>query len=197
MSGIGGIGKSVLAVHVAHRAAVGFPDGQLYVSLAGASAAPAVPAEVLARLLRGLGLPAGQVPADADQRAARSRACSPAAGCTSCSMTLQGRGPGAPPVRCRQLRGRRHQSARLADLAGVQRVDLDELDRAEARELFTRIVGAGRVWAEPEAAERILRSCSGLPLAIRIVGAKLAARPGWSIAAVAAGWPPSMTGWPS
>jgi NB-ARC domain len=75
--------------------------------------------------------------------------------------------------------------ARLADLVGAQRVDLNELDRGEARELFTRIVGADRVCTEPEAAEQILRSCSGLPLAIRIVAAKLAARPGWSIASVA------------
>ena len=73
VSGIGGIGKSVLAVHVAHRAAADFPDGQLYVNLAGASADRAVPAEVLARLLRDLGVPAGQVPADADERAARYR----------------------------------------------------------------------------------------------------------------------------
>src|SRR5487761_778714 len=73
VSGIGGIGKSVLAVHVAHRAAADFPDGQLYVNLAGASADPAVPAEVLARLLRDLGVPAAQVPADADESAARFR----------------------------------------------------------------------------------------------------------------------------
>ena len=186
VSGIGGIGKSVLAVHVAHRAAAVFPDGQLYVNLAGASADPAVPAEVLARLLRDLGVPAGHVPADADERAARYRSLlagrrvlivlDDARDAAQVRPLLPGAAGCAVVVTSR---------ARLADLAGAQRVDLDELDRAEARELFTRIVGAARVWAEPEAAEQILRSCSGLPLAIRIVAAKLAARPGWSIAAVA------------
>ena len=187
VSGIGGIGKSVLAVHVAHRAVGGFPDGQLYVNLAGASAEPAVPAEVLARLLRDLGVPAGQVPADADERAARYRSL--LAGRRMLLVLDDARDaaqvrpllPGA--AGCAVIVTSR---ARLADLDGARRVDLDELDRGEARELFTRIVGAGRIWAEPEAAEQILRSCSGLPLAIRIVAAKLAARPGWTIASVAA-----------
>ena len=186
VSGIGGIGKSVLAVHVAHRAAADFPDGQLYVNLAGASADPAVPAEVLARLLRDLGVPAAQVPADADERAARFRSL--LAGHRMLLVLDDARDaaqvrpllPGA--AGCAVIVTSR---ARLADLVGAQRVDLNELDRGEARELFTRIVGADRVWTEPEAAEQILRSCSGLPLAIRIVAAKLAARPGWSIASVA------------
>jgi DNA-binding SARP family transcriptional activator/tetratricopeptide (TPR) repeat protein len=186
VSGIGGIGKSVLAVHVAHRAAVGFPDGQLYVNLAGISADPAVPAEVLGRFLRDLGVPAAQVPADADERAARYRSLlagrrvlivlDDAKDAAQVRPLLPGAAGCAVIVTSR---------ARLADLVGAQRVDLDELDHAEARELFTLIVGAARVWAEPEAAEQILRSCSGLPLAIRIVAAKLAARPRWSIASVA------------
>jgi NB-ARC domain/Bacterial transcriptional activator domain len=186
VSGIGGIGKSVLAVHVAHRAAAGFPDGQLYVNLAGASADPAVPAEVLSRLLRDLGVPAAHVPADADERAARYRSLlagrrvlivlDDARDAAQVRPLLPGAAGCAVIVTSR---------ARLADLVGAQRIDLDELNRAEARELFTRIVGVGRVRAEPEAVEQILNSCSGLPLAIRIVAAKLAARPGWSIASVA------------
>jgi len=186
VSGIGGIGKSVLAVYVAHRAAADFPDGQLYVNLAGATTDPAVPAEVLARLLRDLGVPAGHVPADVDERAARYRSLlagrrmlivlDDARDAAQVRPLLPGTSGCAVIVTSR---------ARLVDLVGAQRVDLDELDRAEARELFTRIVGAGRVRAEQEATEQILRSCSGLPLAIRIVAAKLAARPGWSIASVA------------
>jgi DNA-binding SARP family transcriptional activator len=186
VSGIGGIGKSVLAVHVAHHAAADFPDGQLYVNLAGASADPGVPAEVLARLLRDLGVPAAHVPADADERAARYRSL--LAGRRALIVFDDARDaaqvrpllPGA--AGCAVIVTSR---ARLADLVGAQRVDLAELDRGEARELFTRIVGADRVCAEPDAVEQILRSCSGLPLAIRIVAAKLAARPGWSIASVA------------
>jgi hypothetical protein len=155
-------------------------------SLAGASADPAVPAEVLARLLRDLGVPAAHVPADADERAARYQSLlagrpvlivlDDARDAAQVRPLLPGAAGCAVIVTSR---------ARLADLAGAQRVDLDGLDRGEARELFTRIVGTDRIPAELEAAGHILRYCSGLPLAIRIVAAKLAGRPGWSIASVA------------
>ncbi len=186
VSGIGGIGKSVLAVHVAHRVAADFPDGQLYVNLAGASADPGDPAEVLARLLRDLGVPAAQIPSDTDERAARYRSLlaarrvlivlDDARDAAQVRPLLPGAAGCAVIVTSR---------AWLTNLDGAQRVDLGELDRGEAWQLFSRIVGAARVSAEPEATEQILRSCSGLPLAIRIVAAKLAARPGWTIASVA------------
>ena len=72
ISGPGGIGKTTLAVHVAHQVADWFPDGQLFVALGGATS-PAAAADVLARLLRDLGVPEGDIPAAADERAARYR----------------------------------------------------------------------------------------------------------------------------
>jgi DNA-binding SARP family transcriptional activator/tetratricopeptide (TPR) repeat protein len=187
VTGTGGIGKSALAAHVAHLVAAEFPGGQLYVNLAGASPDPAVPAEVLARLLRDLGVPAAEIPAPGAEREARYRS------------VLAGRkvllvlddAKDAAQVRpllpgtedCAVLITSR---ASLADLAGVSRCDLSELNRDDALALFARIAGPARVAAEPAATDQVLGSCGGLPLAIRIAGAKLAARPGWTVADMAA-----------
>jgi tetratricopeptide (TPR) repeat protein len=186
VSGPGGIGKSALAVHVAHLLADAFPDGQLFVNLAGMSGSPLAPTDVLDRLLRDLGVGADDTPADEAERAACYRSLltgrrvllvlDDARDAAQVRPLL----PGAP--QCAVLITSR---AALADLAGVRRVDLDEMAADEGRELFTRIVGASRAEAEPEATGRLLQSCAGLPLAIRITGAKLASRLGWGIYAMA------------
>jgi hypothetical protein len=64
-------------------------------------------------------------------------------------------------------------------------VDLNVLQPAEARELFATIVGAARAAAEPQATRDVLAACAGLPLAIRIAGARLAARGNWSVRSMA------------
>jgi len=185
--GIGGIGKTALAVHAAQLAAGHFPDGELYVDLAGTSADPAAPGDVLARLLRDLGVPAEDLPAAADERAARYRSIlagrkvlvllDDARDAAQVRPLLPGSAGCAVVVTSR---------ARMADLAGAKRFDLPELEPDEGRELFAGIVGSGRVAAEPEATGQILRSCAWLPLAIRIAAARLSGRPGWSIASMAA-----------
>jgi DNA-binding SARP family transcriptional activator len=187
VTGKGGIGKSALAAHVAHLMREDFPDGQLYVNLAGASREPAAPADVIARLLRDLGVPAEEVPAADDEREARYR--SVLAGkkmllvLDDAHDTAQVRPllPGTDG--CAVLITSR---ARLADLPGVRRFDLAELSRQDALDLFTRIVGDSRAAMEPDATEAILDACGGLPLAIRIAAARLASRPGWTIESVAA-----------
>ena len=62
VAGAGGLGKTTLAIHAAHRMRSEYPDGQLYVDLLGASAPPLSPAEVLARFLRDLGVQGAQIP---------------------------------------------------------------------------------------------------------------------------------------
>jgi tetratricopeptide (TPR) repeat protein len=73
----------------------------------------------------------------------------------------------------------------LSDLAGSRLVDLDVLDDDEAEEMLTRIIGEDRVAAEPGPVGDVLRACAGLPLAIRIAGARLAARRGWTVSTMA------------
>jgi hypothetical protein len=74
---------------------------------------------------------------------------------------------------------------RLPDLTVAPLVDLDVLDDQEARSLFASIVGAERATAEAEATSEVLAACAGLPLAIRIAGARLATRRGWTVRTLA------------
>ena len=186
VAGSGGLGKTSLAVHAAHRVRSTFPDGQLYVDLLGATAHPLLPADVLARFLRDLGVTGRDIPADEDERAARYRTVlagrrvlvvlDNARDAAQVRPLLPGTASCAVLVTTR---------SRMPDLASSRLVDLNVLDDDEALVLFTRVVGDERVTAEPEATAELLLACAGLPLAIRICAARLATRPGWTIRAMA------------
>lgn len=185
VAGIGGIGKTTLAVHVAHQVLRRFPDGQLYVNLRGARSDPAEPTTVLASFLRALGVADGAVPDGVEERAALYRSVlaerrvlvvlDDARDVTQVRPLL----PGAPS--CAVIVTSR---SRLATLPASRRVDLDVLEPAEALALLARIVGEDRVAAEQGAALALVCACGLLPLAVRIVGARLAARPSWTVAAM-------------
>ncbi|WP_330296991.1 AfsR/SARP family transcriptional regulator [Streptomyces sp. NBC_00503] len=187
LAGIGGVGKTTLAVHVAHAARPHFPDGQLYVDLQGTEARPAEPEAVLGAFLRALGTPDASIPDSPAERAALYRS------------TLDGRrilvlldnARDAAQVRpllpgtagCAALVTSR---VRMAGLAGAHLVDLDVMSPEEALQLFTRIVGAERVGAERQAALDVVGACGFLPLAIRIAASRLAARRTWTVSVLAA-----------
>jgi len=186
VAGYGGLGKTSLAVHAAHRVRNEFPDGQLYVDLLGATPHPLAPADVLARFLRDLGVDGREIPLDEAERAARYR--------TSLAgrrvLVVLDNARDAAQVRpllpgsaaCAVLITTR---SRMPDLASSELVDLNVLDDDEALTLFTRIVGDRRAAAEPEATAELLLACAGLPLAIRICAARVATRRGWSIRTMA------------
>jgi DNA-binding SARP family transcriptional activator len=186
VAGAPGLGKTALAIHAAHALRRDFPDGQLYVSLRGGSEQPVPPDEVLARFLRDLGVDGARIPVDAEERAALYRTrlaerqmlivLDDARNAAQVRPLLPGTGS------CAVIVTSRH---RLSDLAGSRLVDLDVLDDAEATELFIRIIGAERADAEPDAVRDVVAVCAGLPLAIRIAGARLAARRGWKIRSLA------------
>jgi DNA-binding SARP family transcriptional activator len=186
VAGTAGLGKTTLAVHAAHQVRSMFPDGQLYVDLSGASADPPAPGEVLARFLRDLGVAGDRVPAREDERAAlyRTRLTGRRV------LVLLDNAKDAAQVRpllpgsasCAVLVTTRN---RTPDLASTRFVDLNVLSDSEALELFSRIVGDGRPAAEPDATAEILLACAGLPLAIRICAARLAARRQWRVATLA------------
>ena len=186
IAGAGGLGKTTLAVHVAHRLRRRFPDGQLYVNLRGASDQPAAPSDVLARFLRELGVDGTQIPESEDERAALYR--TRLAGrrvlivLDDARDAAQARSFVPGSVSCGVLITSR---SRLPALVGGRLVDLDVLGDDEARALLAKIVGAHRLDAEPDATNRVLAACAGLPLAIRIAGVRLAARTSWTVQALA------------
>ncbi|MFC6081202.1 AfsR/SARP family transcriptional regulator [Sphaerisporangium aureirubrum] len=182
VAGQGGSGKSTLAARVCRQLAASFPDGQLYAELRGTSEAPADPAEVLGRLLKALGMDTARLPVSLEERTERYRSILEGRRVlvllddAASASQLQPLLPGSPA--CAVLITARD---RLGDLAGAGHLDLDVLDLEEAVELLERIVGAGRVRAEQGAARQIVEYCGRLPLAIRIVGARLATRQRWPL----------------
>jgi DNA-binding SARP family transcriptional activator len=184
ITGTCGIGKTTLAVHVAHRIRDRFPDGQLYVNLRGPTG-PLMPPDVLSRLLRGLGADAARIPADEQERSALLRTLLDGKRVLLVLDDARETGQVRPllpgSASCAVLVTSRNQ---LGGLPG-QHVDLSGLAAGRALALFTSIVGEDRVAAEPDAAGTVLRLTAGLPLAIRIAAARLAARPKWPITAMA------------
>jgi len=186
VAGTPGLGKTTLAIHAAHRLRPDFPDGQLYVSLRGGSEHPVPPDEVLARFLRDLGVDGARVPVDPEERAGMYRTrlaerqmlivLDDARDAAQVRPLLPGTGS------CAVIVSSRH---RLSDLAGSRLIDLDVLDEGEAAQLFTRIIGTDRAEAEPGPVRDVLGICAGLPLAIRIAGARLAARRAWTVRTLA------------
>ncbi|MDN5385498.1 BTAD domain-containing putative transcriptional regulator [Streptomyces sp. LB8] len=187
VAGIGGVGKTTLAVHVAHRARAAFPDGQLYVDLQGAGPRAAEPETVLGTFLRALGTADSAIPDSLEERAALYRSLLDGRRV----LVLLDNARDAAQVRpllpgtegCAALVTSR---ARMVDLAGAHLVDLDVMSPEEALELFTRIVGEERVASERQAALDVVAACGFLPLAIRIAASRLAARRTWTVSVLAA-----------
>ncbi|MFI7707243.1 BTAD domain-containing putative transcriptional regulator [Nonomuraea sp. NPDC049480] len=184
IDGPGGIGKSALTVHVAHAMAARFTDGVIYLNLHGSTPGldPLTPAQALRHLLRSLGLDGSAVPAEPGEAAARYRSLT--ATCNLLVILDNARdvrqirplipaGPG-----CRVLITSRDP---LATLDNARHLHLGTLNAADAAALLSRLAGPDRVRAEPQAMQRIVHLCGGIPLALRIVGARLAARPDWTL----------------
>lgn len=179
-----GVGKSAIAIEVAHRLAeANFPDGQLYCDLRGSRSRPLPATDVLGRFLRAMGVPGGAIPTHVDERAtmlrgllatkrmlivlddaAREGQVEPLIpGSTSCAVIVTSR-------------------TNLTGLSGAAVLTVGVLPTSSSLDLLRRRLGARRVGAEIESATALVEAVGHLPLALHILAARLAARPGWSLA---------------
>jgi tetratricopeptide (TPR) repeat protein len=178
IDGMAGLGKTTLAVHVAHRLAERNSDGQLVLDMAGTSAAPLPPAQALARLIRAFE-PLAQLPESVEEL--RSHYLSLLRGKRVLLILDNARdgdqvAPLLPPESCALIVTARRQIA----VAGLRRVDLDLLGPDEAVGLLRSILGEYRATAA--ALCGIAELCGFLPLALRVAGMFLEASEDWSAA---------------
>ncbi|MGW6055193.1 BTAD domain-containing putative transcriptional regulator [Streptomyces sp. NPDC055189] len=190
ITGMAGIGKTALAVRAAHSCVRYFPDGQLAADLCRPDGSPKDPRDVLTELLHALGdeAPAphgGDHGLDELVRRYRTRTFGKrllilldnAAGGDLLGPLL----PSGPRTAV-LITGR----TRLAVADGAHTVALGLLAPAESLDLFAAVAGGRTATADPDATSRIVQFCAGLPLAVRIAGGRLAARPHWPAARLAA-----------
>ena len=184
LDGMGGVGKTALAVHVGHLLLDEFPDGQLFVDLHGYTRgmAPREPADVLAAALQALGVSPNQLPADLDARAALFR--DRLAGTST--LVLLDNAVDEAQIRpllpasehCLVLITSRKRFKGLDD---AYVLPLDVLPATDAVALFRQVAGPVRIPANDPLLERITALCGNLPLALRMAAAIFRNRPAWTL----------------
>ncbi|WP_194908966.1 tetratricopeptide repeat protein [Catenulispora rubra] len=188
IDGMGGVGKTALALHAAHALTGRFPDGQLFVDLQGAHAlTPRTPGDVLAEFLQAYGTPPQLIPTETAARAAAFR--DRLAG-TRTLILLDNAGsedqirpllPGSSG--CLVLITSRR---RLKGLDDAHLLPVDVLPMTDAIALFRTIAGPARTPVDDPLLEEIATLCGQLPLALRIIAALFRNRPAWTLKHLAA-----------
>ncbi|MER7894507.1 BTAD domain-containing putative transcriptional regulator [Micromonospora sp. NPDC094482] len=183
LSGPGGAGKTALSVRLAYLLRLSYPDGQIFVSLNNRDGDSN---EALDRVLRALGVTNLHQFRTMEDKLGQYRSLlvgrrilivvDSAVSAEEVRRLVPG-GPG-----CALIVSSR---ASLTTIPGAKHVEVPLLTRADSKTLLERIVGAERIVAEPEAVASLIEMCAGLPLALRIVGARIAARPHRPIARLA------------
>jgi DNA-binding SARP family transcriptional activator/tetratricopeptide (TPR) repeat protein len=182
LTGRAGVGKTALALHLAHLLRRDYPDGQLFAQLGMQEGEPTYAAGVLEQFLLSFGVAPAMLPDGLGERAAMYRSwladrrllvvLDDAIDSDQVMPFLPGSPGPAVIITTRK---------RLSRLSGVHRFEIGALDDRSAEDLLGRVIGAGRARTEHEALRTLARLCEGLPLALRIVGARLSGRPHWSL----------------
>jgi tetratricopeptide (TPR) repeat protein len=183
LDGMAGVGKSALAVHLAHRLAPRYPDGQLFIDLHGYTQGypPRTAGDALEALLRSLRVPPTRIPRDLEERAALYRERLAGTRTLILLDNADAEAQVAPllpgtPGSLVLITGRR----RLKALDDAYCLSLEPLHPADAHSLFRTATGPARAASDGPAVEEIVALCGQLPLAVRIAAALLRHRPTWS-----------------
>ncbi len=189
LDGAGGVGKTTLATHWAHRAQNCFPDGTLFVNLRGyGPSAPLDPVVVLGGFLTALGVSRDQVPAELDTAVGLFRSLL----ASHRVLVVLDNAASADQVRpllptaaaCMAVVTSRNSLTDLYVSEAAHRVGLELFEPAESQALLVAVLGPARVQLELDAAKELVRLCAGLPLAVRVAATRVASRPYWQIADV-------------
>ncbi|MFD3553191.1 BTAD domain-containing putative transcriptional regulator [Streptomyces goshikiensis] len=184
IDGMGGSGKTALAIRAAHRLAEAYPDGQLYIDLRGFTPGeqPQLPLSVLGALLRSLGVPGERLPEEADSRSCMWR------GMLAERRMLIVLDNAADVAQVRPLLPASSNSlvlitsrTRMVELDGCDWMSVGVMSPPDSRALITEALGRARTEREPEAVEALADLCGHLPLALRIATARLRNRPRWTV----------------
>jgi DNA-binding SARP family transcriptional activator/DNA-binding XRE family transcriptional regulator len=186
ITGMGGVGKTALAIRWAWQRRGQYPDGQLYADLRGhAITGPARPLDVLAGFLVALGEPAERIPEDEGQAAALLR------------TRLEGKRilllldnaldaqqvrpllPAAPGNAA--IVTARDRMTGLIARDGAVPVVVSPLRQAEAAALLVASMGERGDQEPPDVVAELAGLCAHLPLALRIAAANLASRPSYRL----------------
>jgi DNA-binding SARP family transcriptional activator len=177
ISGPGGVGKTTLAVHWAHRVADRFPDGQLHLNLAGRGTSASSAADAaLMTLLLSLGIPPQRIPPDTEGRSAALRSAladrrvlmllDNVRDADQVRPLLPGSGSFVLITSRNRLRSlRRHEGASL--------VELDPFTPAESAALLRRVLGDETVANHPDAIAELTGLCGHLPLAVALTAERV------------------------
>ncbi|WP_078960829.1 AfsR/SARP family transcriptional regulator [Streptomyces sp. NRRL WC-3618] len=192
IGGMAGVGKTTLAVQVAHRVSDRFPDGQLYVNLRGFDLHGSAmdPTEAVRGFLEALGMSPRQMPDGLEAQAALYRSLL----ANRRVLVLLDNARDADHVRpllpgaagCLVLITSRNQLTSLVAVSGAHPLTLDLLSPKNARESLVRRLGADRVAVEPDAVDTIISLCGGLPLALAIITARALMNPTFPLSGIAA-----------
>jgi len=185
ISGMGGSGKTSLALRAAHQLAHLYPDGQLYIDLLGFTPGrtPMEPGVALDVMMRTLGVPSERIPDDPPSLAAIWRVVTAnrrlliVLDNAADEAQVQSLLPGSPDSMV-IITSRN----RLVELDGAEVIDNGQLTPAESAAMLAAILGTDRIGAEPDAARSLADLCGHLPLALRIAAARLRGRTHWRIA---------------
>ncbi|ONI88276.1 hypothetical protein ALI144C_07510 [Actinosynnema sp. ALI-1.44] len=186
LTGLAGVGKTALAVRVAHWQRHAFPDGTLFVDVARSTGRPVSAQDCVVQLLRQLGTRPEDLPAGPQDRLSlyiqRTGSCRALLIFDDVDDERLVRSLLPRDPRCAVLITSRR---RLTALEGARLKEVDVLATNTAVEMLAEIAGQERVGQDIPAAERIAVYCDGLPFALRIAASRLQAKPHWPVSRLA------------